>query len=97
MRKDQISDHVENLKKFGSGPMSEAEIRLLDDIKGFLDFAIRNGLNFKLVMGFLAHDILGLRDCDYDLESTRGFLPRVTNYGETNRIDVGEPEENEEE
>ena len=57
-----ISDSkIESLKKIYGGPMTPTEIEVLNDIKGFIDVAIRNGLSFALVIGTLSHDVNNLR------------------------------------
>jgi hypothetical protein len=78
----------------GSGPMSDAEVQLLRDIQGFIDFAIRNGLSFASAMLTLAHDVNGLARYGFDLDANRdGFLPRVTGHSRQDIDAVGEPEE----
>jgi hypothetical protein len=86
------SEHIEALRKHWSGPMSDAEVELLRDMQAFIDFAIRNGLSFPLVVGTLGHDVNGLQRYGYDL-NTAAFLPKVTGYSQINADSVGQSEE----
>jgi hypothetical protein len=75
--------------------MSGAEIELLRDMQAFMDFAIRNGLSFALVVSTLGHDVNGLARHGLDLEtaSKEGFGPKVKGYSKIDSSAVGEPEE----
>ena len=79
-----------------SGPMSEAEVRLLRDVQAYIDFAIRNGLGFARVLSVLSHDIGGIgvyhgMSCEDAV--ARGFVPKVSGYSEITADSVGEPAE----
>lgn len=92
------SKWLERMKDAHRGPMSPAELKVLRDMQAFVDFAIRNGLSFPLVMGTLAHDVNGLARYGFDLTASKSdfFLPRVTSYAELGPEDFGEPEEGDE-
>ncbi len=89
---------IESLKKFYDGPMTPAEIELLNDMKGLIDVAVRNGLSFALVIGTLSHDVNGLARYGFDLDKARAdaFSPKVTGYAQVTPESVGEPEESSE-
>jgi hypothetical protein len=89
------SHQLETLKKIYGGPMTPAEIEVLQDIKGFIDFAIRNGLSFALVIGTLGHDVNNMARYGFDLDRANAdaFAPKVTGYSQITIQDVGEPEE----
>ena len=89
---------IESLKKFYDGPMTPAEIELLNDMKGLIDVAVRNGLSFALVIGTLSHDVNGLARYGFDLDKARAdaFSPKVPGYAEVTPESVGEPEESSE-
>ena len=91
------AERVESLKRKCDGPMTEAEIELCRDFQGLIDFAIRNGLSFMLVLGILSHDIQGIAQGGWSLEAARknGFLPKATDWAKINADDVGEPDESE--
>jgi len=89
---------IESLKKIYGGPMTPAEIELLNDMKGLIDVAVRNGLSFALVIGTLSHDVNGLARYGFDLDRATAdcFLPKVTGYAQVTPESVGEPEESSE-
>ena len=93
----KTEERVESLQKSFDGPMSEAEIKLLRDFQGVIDFAIRNGLSFLLVLSILSHDIDGIMRHGFSLESAlkQAFLPKATGWAKKNAEDVGEPDESE--
>jgi hypothetical protein len=88
-------EDVTRLDKVLRGPMTEAEIELLRDIQGLIEFAIRNGLSFAMVMSILGQDLRGIAQHGMDLDEARsyGFLPKVTGYSKYSAQAVGEPEE----
>ena len=91
------TERVEGLRKRFDGPMSEAEIELLRDFQGVIDFAIRNGLSFALVFSILSHDLNGIVQHGFSLEDAKksGFLPKAAGWAKLNVDDVGEPDESE--
>lgn len=91
------AERVERLRKGFEGPMSEAEIELLRDFQGVIDFAIRNGLSFALVLSILSHDLNGIAQHGFSLEAAKksGFPPKATGWSKIDSDDVGEPDESE--
>ena len=89
------AENIEELKKRYGGPMTDAEIEFMRDIRGFVEFAMRNGLAFPLVVGTLAHDINEIARLGCSLEDARRsfFKPRVTGYSDYTPEAVGEPPE----
>lgn len=89
------AERLEEIKKSFAGPMSEEEIEMLRDMQGFIDFSIRNGLAFMVVMSTLMHDIHEVATAGGRLEPAlkRGFLPQVSGYSKYGEASVGEPEE----
>lgn len=81
-------------RKFG-GPASRDEIEVLEDIKAFIDFGLRNGLSFRSMMTTLGHDINGLYRYGFDLEEAKkdAFLPQSHGYSQIDEDSVGEVEE----
>jgi hypothetical protein len=90
--------NFESLKKIYGGPMTPAEIELLNDMKGLIDVSVRNGLSFALVIGTLGHDVNGLARYGFDLDKATadGFLPKATGFAQVTPESVGEPEESSE-
>lgn len=86
---------AEETERLAAGPMTEAEIAFLGDVKGFIDDAIRNGVSFLTVLDVLTHDLSGIvfHGGSCDEARTRCFLPRVTGYSEVGPDSVGEPPE----
>jgi hypothetical protein len=91
----KAAEHAERLKKSWAGPMSQQEIEFLRDVQGFIEFAIRNGLSFPMVVGALGHDVNSLAQHAFDLNATKatGFHPKVTGYSKLMAEDFGESEE----
>jgi hypothetical protein len=91
-----MSSHakLESLQRIYGGPMTPKEIAVLHDIEGFLDFAIRNGLSFALVIGTLNQDVNNLARYGFDLDqaSANGFEPKVTGYSHITPEAVGDLE-----
>lgn len=89
------NDRVESLRRQFGGPMTEKEIEVLRDMQGFIEFAIRNGLSFALVISNLGHDVNGLAQYGFDLQdATKAcWSPRVTGYSRISSESVGEPTE----
>ena len=89
------SEQAAVLRKTFSGPMSTGEVEILQDMKTFIDFAIRNGLSFPMVVASLGHDVNGLARCGFDLVAMRstGFTPKVTGYRNTTPDDFDESDE----
>lgn len=87
---------VEELQKNFSGPMTAIEIEFVRDVQGFLEFALRNGLGFPLVLTVLSHDVNNLlRGMKIDGSGSDRFTPMVTGYANIDANAVGEPEETE--
>ena len=88
-------DHAEKLRAMYEGPMSPDELEFLEDVKGLITFAERNGLSLTMVIGSLLHDLKEIVDCGFDLAKARskGFLPMVTGYAKLTEDSVGQPDE----
>ncbi len=65
--------HVERLKQV-SGPMSEQEVAIVQDMRAFLQFCLENGISSLVAFSTLSHDAGGL------LRQEAGFRPKVTGY-----------------
>lgn len=89
------TENIESIRQVYSGPMSEKEFVLLREIQAFIDFAIRNGLSFGVVMGTLSHDVNGLARYGFSLDEAEKdvFCPKVTRYANVDANAVGEPDE----
>jgi len=75
-------EQAERLRKHWSGPMTEEETAYLRDVQGFIEFAVRNGLNSPMVMMALCHDLNEIARDGADLRKAlaRGFVPQVDGY-----------------
>lgn len=61
--------------------MSEGEEGFLSDLKGFIEFGIRNGIPFRHIIGGMAHDLHELERDDFDFEKARKrFSPKLKGY-----------------
>jgi hypothetical protein len=76
-------------------PLSPAERDFLNDLDGFLDFALRNGLSFTSVLTVLAHDFaeIAAHELSVDKAIADGFRPKVDGWAKRNAEPVGEVEE----
>jgi len=94
---NKAGEAAERLRQHWSGPMTEVEIAFLRDVQGFIEFAIRNGLNFRPVMGNLMQDLNEIAREGFELEKarSRGFQPKVTGYSKLTSDEFGENEEEE--
>lgn len=83
------------LRKQFSGPMSKAEATFCQDVQAFLEFALRNGLSYAVVMSTLTQDINEIARDGFDFQRTqaRGYVPKVTGYRQITEDDFGEVEE----
>lgn len=85
---------VDFLQRVQAGPMTDEEIRFLEDMRSFIDFAIRNGLSFRSAMSYLSHDWNEFARYGFDFETVKnkGFQPRVTGFSELGSTAVGDAE-----
>ncbi len=86
---------AEQIQKHFTGPMTEEEVRFLRDVQGFIEFAIRNGLSFPVVVAAVGYDMNELARDLFDLPQAkvRGFRPKVDGYCEISEADFGESDE----
>ena len=86
---------ADRLRKNFSGPMSEPEIAFCRDVQGFIEFAIRNGLSFSMIVSNVGHDLNNLAREGFDLSAAKatGFLPKVTGYSKITAEDFAQSEE----
>ena len=59
--------------------MTEGEKTILEDMKGFIEFAIEHDKSFLWTLANLGHDINGL------LNQEPAFSPRTAGYSKPNR------------
>jgi hypothetical protein len=91
----KATELADRLRKHFEGPMSAEEIEFLRDAQAFIEFAIRNGLNFPVVVANLGHDFSNLSREGFDLSSAKanGFLPKVSGYSKITSEDFGDSED----
>jgi hypothetical protein len=89
------TEQVEALRRSFGGPMSDSEIQLLRDIQGFVEFSIRNGLSFPVVISALVHDANEVVRHGFDLQKAQaaGVLLKVGGFASLGPEAVGEPVE----
>jgi hypothetical protein len=88
-------EHIDGLKKAYGGPMTAPEVQILRDMQGFIEFSIRNGLGFGLVVSTLGHDVNNIAKCGFDVDQVKsnlGFTPKVEGFSEALPESVGEPD-----
>lgn len=85
---------ADRLKSHFAGPMSAQEVDFLRDVQAFIEFAIRNGLNFPVVVANIGHDLNNLSREGFDLSEAKakGFLPKVAGYSRITSDDFGDSE-----
>ena len=54
-----------------TGRMSEQEVAFLDDIRGFIDYAVRNGMSFPMVAAVLSQDINESFRFGFDMDAAK--------------------------
>lgn len=87
----KISHLTENLdspigQMNGTSDVSVEESRFLDDVNGLIEFTIRNGLGFLLILEVLIHDLKEIIRYDMSLTKARSdaFLPKASGWGKLN-------------
>ncbi|HEV2294227.1 MAG TPA: hypothetical protein VGR35_10245 [Tepidisphaeraceae bacterium] len=75
--------------------MTQREVEFCRDVQGFLEFALRNGLSFPLVVSTLSHDINNIVRQGMTLEAPEedAFMPKVAGYADETADSVGETAE----
>lgn len=89
------SDSTESIRKRFTGRMSEQEVAFLDDLQGFIAYAVRNGMSFPMVAAVLSQDINELFRFGFDLDSAkaREFRPKVAGFSRITPDSCGQGEE----
>jgi hypothetical protein len=83
------------LQKRFTGPMTESERAFLRDVQATIEFSLRNGLSFPVVVGAIHHDCAEIARDLFDLNQAkaRGFRPKVEGYSQLSPDDFGGEEE----
>ena len=91
----KAAELVERLRKPFEGPMSAEDTEFLRDVQAFIEFAIRNGLTFPVVVANLSQDLNNLSREGFDLSAAKanGFRPKVTGYSKITPDDFGDSED----
>ena len=91
MDKQKIDDICQNF----TGPISEDERQVLEDIKAFIEFTLRNGLSFPSIVSAIGHDINGICRYGFDLAEAEKdvWCPKTRGYSKISEESVGEVEE----
>jgi hypothetical protein len=86
---------ADSLKRQWSGPMTEKEVNFLRDFEGLVEFAIRNGLTFPMVMAAIGNDVNEVfrHGLSIDKALASGFRPQTSGYRELTDDSFGESEE----
>ncbi len=58
--------------------LTKEQITILEDLKSFIEFGIKNKLNYWSILGNVGHDISGLMQ--FDDTKKDSFLPRTSGY-----------------
>ena len=79
---EKTDDLANHMRQLIAGPMSPEEVEFLRDVQGMIDFAIRNGVHFAVVVSAILHDLVEIRQEGGDLKKAkaRGFHPKVSGY-----------------
>ena len=75
------SDSTENIRKRFTGRMSEQEVAFLDDIRGFIDYAVQSGMSFPMVAAVLSQDINELFRFGLDVEAANAGASKLKTAG----------------
>lgn len=78
---------LEILGKVVAEPLDDAERQYLEDLKGYLDYAVRNSLSFTSIVGVVSHDFFEGIDLHKGLRNAikRGFRPGVSGWAAKNQ------------
>jgi hypothetical protein len=92
---EKSAELAERLRQGFVGPLSEQETELLRDVQGFIEFAIRNGLSFPMIVTSIGRDFNDLLREGFDLSAakSKGFSPKVAGYSKISAEDFGGEEE----
>ncbi len=80
---DSESIETPNKARKGTPPkLNPVEVTFLADVRGFMDYAIRNGVTLRVLSGAFTHDLNELFRDGFDLQAAkkRGFHPKVSGY-----------------
>ncbi len=74
--------------------LSTADHAFLQDMDGFLDYAMRNGITFLWVLTGVMHDVseIGHYSWSVDVAASDHFSPKVTGWAERNKAVYGDSE-----
>ena len=75
------SDSTVTIRERFTGRMSEQEVAFLDDVRGFIDYAVRNGMSFPMVAAVLSQDINELFHFGFDMEAAKARGPKLKTVG----------------
>ncbi len=86
---------IDEIRQQFGGPISENERQVLEDVKAFIEFALRNGLSFHSIVSIIGHDVNGLYRYGFDLTEAEkdAFVPKTCGYSKITEESVGEVEE----
>lgn len=92
---EKAAEWAEHVRKRFSGPMTEEEGDFLRDVQGMIEFAIRNGLSFPMIVAAISHDLNEIARNGFDLNGAkaRGFRPKVTGASKLSEEDFGGADE----
>ena len=75
------SDSTESIRKRFTGRMSEQEVAFLDDIQGFIAYAVSSGMSFPMVAAVLSQDINELFRFGFDMDAAHARGPKLKTAG----------------
>jgi len=76
-----VPDAADRIRERFLGRMSEQEVAFLDDLRGFIDYAVRNGMSFPMVAAVLSQDINESFRFGFDMDAAKARGPKLRTAG----------------
>ena len=91
----KTTEMAERLRNPFKGPMTPDDMEFLRDVEAMIDFAMKNGLTFPMVVSALCSDMNDLARDGFDLQKakSRGFVPKSLGYSKLSSDDFGDSDE----
>jgi len=92
---EELRKEADDLQRAYTGRMRPEEVEFLEDMKGFIDYCIANGMSFAMALLALAHDVNGVLHYGASVREALGasLKPRAAGFAGYDSECVGEPEE----
>ena len=78
-----------------TGRMNEQQMAFIEDLQGFIEYAVQNGLSFPMLATIISHDVNELFRFGFDMEAAkaRGSKLKTAGYSRITPDSFGQGEE----